>query len=488
MKAVFRHVSLWRIPVVAAVAGLGVLAAPATASAQPSNDNFTNATVISTLPFSDIVDNTTATTEPGEPSSCSSPPVQQTVWYSITPTSNMTLKIDMSGSNFSNGLFTVYQQTGTGFGGLSTLICETSVSTATVRIFANTTYYIQAGNNFGSGGLLQLNVQQIPPPANDNFANATQITALPFRDTVDTSAATLEPGEPAPSCAFPPLEGTVWYTFTPATSGSVSVSIDSSFPTAEEEYTGTSFANLTALQCGGGFSQLNTIHVNAGTTYYFQVEGLGLVGEGGTIGFNLVTTPPPTAGFFFEPFDPSVFDTVQFFDQSFDPGQVGFQTEAWSFGDGTTGTGSFPAHRYAADGDYTVGLTVTTFDGRTASASQVVHVRTHDVAIAKFTVPRSASAGQTRSITVGVSDKRYPETVQVQLLKGSQGGFDQVGILTQSVPVQMGKATTPFAFSYTFTQDDATVGKVTFEAIATIQGARDALPADNMAIASTTVH
>lgn len=32
------------------------------------------------------------------------------------------------------------------------------------------------------------------------------------------------------------------------------------------------------------------------------------------------------------------------------------------------------------------------------------------------------------------------------------------------------------------------VGKVTFEAVATIQGARDALPADNTALATTTVH
>ena len=114
---------------------------------------------------------------------------------------------------------------------------------------------------------------------------------------------------------------------------------------------------------------------------------------------------------------------------------------------------------------------------------------THDVAITKFTVPTSASVGQTRSITVGISNKRYPETVQVQLLKSnSQGGFDQIGTLTQPVPVTTGKGTTSFAFSYLFTPSDAVVGKVTFEAIATIQGARDALPTDNTALASTTVH
>ncbi|MGN6677502.1 MAG: hypothetical protein ACTHKL_06915, partial [Streptosporangiaceae bacterium] len=100
-----------------------------------------------------------------------------------------------------------------------------------------------------------------------------------------------------------------------------------------------------------------------------------------------------------------------------------------------------------------------------------------------------ASTGQTRAITVGISDKRYPETVEVQLLKSnSQGGYELVGTLTHVVAVQTGKSTAPFIFNYTFTPADAAAGKATFEAIATIQGARDALPGDNTAIATATVH
>jgi PKD repeat protein len=168
---------------------------------------------------------------------------------------------------------------------------------------------------------------------------------------------------------------------------------------------------------------------------------------------------------------------------------VGFQSEAWSFGDGTTANGCCPTHRYAADGDYTVKLTVTTFDGRTASASQVVHVRTHDVAITRFAVPVTANVGQTRMITVGISDSHYPETVQVQLYKsvpGPYNNFQLVGTLTQSITVLPGGRTTTFSFNYTFTADDAVAGKVTFEAVATIIGARDAQPADNTAISPPT--
>jgi hypothetical protein len=62
----------------------------------------------------------------------------------------------------------------------------------------------------------------------------------------------------------------------------------------------------------------------------------------------------------------------------------------------------------------------------------------------------------------------------------------KVGTLNQQVPVRPSNRTTTFNFSYTFTKDDATMGKVTFKAVANIQGARDALPADNEAIASPT--
>jgi hypothetical protein len=192
------------------------------------------------------------------------------------------------------------------------------------------------------------------------------------------------------------------------------------------------------------------------------------------------------ASFYYYPFDASKFDVVQFIDQSYDPGGVGFAAFEWNFGDGTTATVQHPTHQYAADADYTVQHSVTTADGRTASTSQVVHVRTHDVAITKFAAPVAASAGQTRQITVGLNSKRYPETVEVQFFKSVPGGYQQVGSLTQSVPVRSGNRTTDFNFSYTFTNADAQLGKVTFKAVAILLGARDALPADNEAVAPPT--
>src|SRR6266516_813119 len=450
-----------------------------------SNDAFASATVISALPFSDVVDISAATTEAGEPpSSCSGgSSSQRTVWYSFTPavTAVVTASVNASFSTVV-GVYTG------GLGALAEITCRSPfvVRDATFLAQAGTTYHIQVDGMFNQTGVVELRLEVVPPPANDLFVNATAIGALPFSGTVDLTAATTEGGEPSPSCAAPfgGVSSSAWYRFTPTETGSISANAFSGgFSNVVAAYTGTSVTSLTEAACGV-FGNRATFRAVANTSYYFQVGGL--FGQTGSLEFRLEVTPPPVANFFFFPFDASVFDVIQFFDQSFDPGGVGFEPQVWSFGDGTTGTGFNVTHRYAADGDYPVQLTVTTHDGRTAMATQTVHVRTHDVAITRCSVPIAANSGQTRRIVVSVSSKRYDETVEVQLFKSVPGGFQQFGSLTQFVPMNPRNGTTEFAFSYTFTADDAQIGKVTFRAVAVISGARDALPADNEAIASPT--
>lgn len=451
----------------------------------PSNDNFANATVITALPFSDSVDITDATIETGEraPSCAFDSSSHRTVWYAFTPTATGQVSISVN-APFST---VVAVDTGVSPGVLGEVICRSpfgGISTFVAQ--AGTTYYFQVDGMFGGSGFLDFRLDAIESLSNDNFADATSIPALPFSDTADLTSASLEAGEPTtPSCARPfgPLTSSVWYRFTPAQTGSISGNAFSGFSSVVAAYTGTSVASLTEVGCGV-FGNRSTFRAVANTTYYFQVGGL--FGQSGSLEFRLDVTPPPFASFFFFPFDPSVFDVVQFFDQSFDPGGVGFAPQAWTFGDGTTASGGNPTHRYAADGDYTVQLTVTTLDGRTATTSQTVHVRTRDVAITKFSVPQTGRSGQTRQLVVSISSKRYPETVQVEISKSVPGGFQTFGSLTQSVPLNPKNGTTDFVFSYTFTGDDALIGKVTFRAVAFIVGARDALPADNEAIGPPT--
>ena len=289
--------------------------------------------------------------------------------------------------------------------------------------------------------------------------------------------STNEPGEPSPSCASFSAP-TVWFAFTPTTTATMSAFAGKSgYQFLFAVYSGSSLASLDETACGiGGI----TFRAEAGVTYYFQVL------TNSFLDFRLEVTPPPNTDFYYYPGDPTPFDIVQFYDSSYDPGGIGIESRSGDFGDGSTSTAQNPTHSFAADGDYTVRLSVTTYDGRTGSVSRVVKVATHDVAITKFTVPTSASSGRTRQITVGISDSRYPETMQVQLFKSNSSGFALVGTLTQSVPVRPTNRTTAFTFNYTFTKADAALGKVTFRAEASIQGYRDALPADNVAISLPT--
>jgi len=323
---------------------------------------------------------------------------------------------------------------------------------------------------------------------NDNFADATPITSsLPYSTYADNSGATFEAGELNPTCGYGSNPSTVWYSYTPSTN--MSLTARSSiyyFQTVLAIYTG-SLGNLTQVSCGNYYPQL-TFPAQAGQTYYFQLSGVYDYYQG-PIPFSLEVTPPPQVYINLYPYDPSTFDNVSFNAGTYDPmGIYGF-TYAWTISDGTTSDQPSFNHQFAADGDYTVSLTATTSDGRSGSPSQVIQVRTRDVAISKFSIPQTAQVNQTKTISVDILNKRYSDNVQVTLIKGLPGGGEQViGTLTIYVPAKAKQSTT-FKFSYTFTGADASIGKVTFKAVASFaNGSRDALPADNTSIATTKVN
>jgi PKD repeat protein len=459
------------------VAALGVPAMATSARAQSANDDFGSATAITLVPFGDIIDTTGTTLEPGEPQPCVS--LSQSVWYIFRAPTAEVVEADNIGTGFATDL-NVYEQTGSGFGGLSLLGCGQESSPMVFVAQAGTTYYIQTGILFGASGELHVNLTAPPPPPNDEFANATPVSSLPFSGSADTTAASAETGEPTPSCAsFFPVTGSVWYSFTPSLSETVSVNSPGS--TVVAAYTGSGLSNLTELgsACFGGTT---SVHLDAGTTYYFKVAGL--FGTRGLLTIDVFVTRPPIASFFVDPPDPSILDTVSFVNNSADPGELGFQDASWDFGDGTTATTAANpvTHRYATDGDYVVTLRVTTTDGRTGTYQQALHVGTHDVWVSQLSVPMAAKPGQTRLISVAVRNSRYPEAVRVDFYESVGSAFVQVGSVTQSVPVRGSQHPTSFSINYTFTSNDAAAGKVVFEAVATIQGYRDVFPTDNTAV------
>jgi len=457
--------------------------------AAPLNDNIVNAEPIASLPASTTVDITGAGSESGEPQFCWF--MNMTAWYTFTPTQTMAVSIDTSGSAI-GGHVNVYRLDGSGIDSLSFVGCASFGIPTVFQADAGQAYYLQVGSPFDQDGNIQLNLQGVPSPANDNFSSATTITSLPFGDTVDTTAALIEVDEPTPSCASFGKQKTVWYAFTPETSGSISAGFNSiSFTPTLAAYTGASLEDLSEVGCRAFGSRL-TFLVDAGTTYYFQVGGFS-VNEGGLIEFNLMVTPQPVVNMNVSVSDPSVFDTIQFCDSSFDPADVGIESWVWDFGDGTTSEDECPTHKFSVDGYYTAEHSVTTFDGRTGSVSQLLNVRTHDVSISGITSPKSATVGQTKAITVSIRNSRYPETVNIELYRSVfGGGFELISHSTQFIPARSGNRTTQFSFNYTFSPQDAQIGKVTFKAIVTIvtvDVSRDAFPGDNQAVSTppTTV-
>jgi hypothetical protein len=137
-------------------------------------------------------------------------------------------------------------------------------------------------------------------PSNDNFAAATQLTQLPFTDSVDLTGATTEPGELTEHCA--PVAGTVWY----AVQADVPVEVNTAGSTADTVlavYEGDSLDTLQLVDCND--DPIDSESVQAALTFeaspdrimYIQAGVFGDSVDEGTLLEIAVTesvTPPPT--------------------------------------------------------------------------------------------------------------------------------------------------------------------------------------------------
>lgn len=254
----------------------------------PANDTFANAQLITLLPFSSATDISGAWNELNEPQfQCSPTYMEKTVWYSFTPTETMTVRADSQTGDILSNL-SIYRALGPGIENLSFVGC-TNYHSLVFTAAANQTYYLQAGVASGQGGNIQINLEQIVPLANDNFADAEAITSLPFTSTVDIAGAGLELDEPQ-SCFV--TDRTVWYSFTPAETIPVRITRGGS----------TVFSNISVFSSSGpNISDLSLIWcplnnpapltLEAGQTYYIQAGAYP--GEIGTIEVNVEQVFPP---------------------------------------------------------------------------------------------------------------------------------------------------------------------------------------------------
>jgi hypothetical protein len=121
-------------------------------------------------------------------------------------------------------------------------------------------------------------------PPNDDFAAATQVTTLPTQSQAIMRAASIELNEPQPTCVLRSSSLSVWYKYTPATSGSLTVSATYGGPQSDSAspiiavYTGGALGNLTAVPGGCNWQPNSgrpdlTVSVMAGTTYWIRIGG-----------------------------------------------------------------------------------------------------------------------------------------------------------------------------------------------------------------------
>ncbi|MEU4742188.1 PKD domain-containing protein [Actinosynnema sp. NPDC023658] len=462
-------------------AALSLLPVTGVAYAEPpSNDDFDHATAITALPFTGEVDLSEATKAPDDPNYCSHLE-PASVWYSFTAAEDVTVTLDFHGTYVETAFYTGVR------GDLDpvTGTCDSGSGVRALDARAEVTYYLKVTGSHWYGSF-PLTVEQVPRPANDDFAGAEVIGSLPFVGGSVLAAAGTQPGEPRASCDGNLGSPSVWYRYTPVESQSllIATSTPNDYNAVAAVFTGDSLDDLTEVSCVDSYRTL--FRAEAGQTLYILLNAPSSGGDAVSLALREAQPLQPHLEYY--PTEPSVFDDIRFVDQSWDPEGGGNGIVRLDFGDGTSVTPigvSYADHRYAADGDYTATLTISSWGDRTATTSEVVRVRTHDVGITGFRAPSSARVGTTKSLEVAVAASRYDESVTVTLYRGTAAGFTAIGTLTKPVPARP-FGTVKFAFSHTFTTADLTEGAVVFKAVAEPAGVRDASPGDNTTIAPAT--
>lgn len=274
----------------------------------PYNDQF-GYTGFSTPPFVDGFDNSGATVEPDEPTSCGD--MGKTAWWGVMVEGDTTVTIDTTGSDFPTAV-AVYDNPPMDFvlSGIRELVCETDGSgNARLQFDAafGEYYFVQVGGVDGASGNLSVSIDCTPgpcPPYGDSIVNAYWADvpwSYPFADFKDIRGATVEDGEPT-ACGG--MDRTVWYRV--HSPGNVRMAFDtdsSNFDTAiavyrvPNQFTERPYDGIEQVACFAGATGQQAraeFDVGAGEEVFVQVGGRN--GAGGELNVNadcVGACPPP---------------------------------------------------------------------------------------------------------------------------------------------------------------------------------------------------
>jgi hypothetical protein len=135
-------------------------------------------------------------------------------------------------------------------------------------------------------GFIQLAVTPVESPLNDAFAEAVEISSLPYQTVTPVAAATVEPGEPTHDGK---RKRSVWYRWTAPRDGAVVAGTNGNqydnfraTKTGIAVYTGSTVDALTRVSLSPGFprpggngARVLRFNAVAGTTYHFATDDAG---------------------------------------------------------------------------------------------------------------------------------------------------------------------------------------------------------------------
>jgi sugar lactone lactonase YvrE len=243
-------------------------------AAPPPNDNYANATVITTLPFTESVDMSQATGEPAHGETAT----QRTVWYQYTPATAQRVETTTLGSqSWTSTQLCV--EGGPCAGSFAVCGLGRYGPRIVLDLEPGRTYHLQVRS---TAQIAVFNLLAPPPPANDEIGQATVIGALPFTDSIHTATATRSAGDPSGAC-FSGLSN-VWYQFTPPFDMFITVDmLPSDYPVQWTILSETGGV-LATVDCGS-CTILPPVRLTGGVTYFIMVEALIVQGPGGNLQF-----------------------------------------------------------------------------------------------------------------------------------------------------------------------------------------------------------
>jgi hypothetical protein len=254
--------------------------------APPANDNFAAASTVTLAgapaSYSITGSNAGASLEVLEhAASCEGAfNIGSTVWYKYTATADQNLTFSLTGSSLIKSL-SIW--TGGTLGLEDEVACSPPAINTAVSLTVNngTTYYIRVGSASAIGGSFTLQVG--PPPTNDAFANAIDITNgfQPYANTSDVIGATIETGDPISTCAGVPNFRTVWFKYLSLGNNTLSLNTTGSgYDTVLSVWAGTGLGSLFQLGCNDNTSiavttSSLTLNTLPGGLYYIRVASRG---------------------------------------------------------------------------------------------------------------------------------------------------------------------------------------------------------------------